>query len=86
MKHVHVGHDCVIYAGTEIAPGAVIGGGVEIGHGVKIGINACVKPGVKIGSGARIGAGAVVTKSVPADETWVGNPAGPIKSKLEAVA
>lgn len=46
-----------------IRKGAVIGGGVVI----------C--PGVEVGEGAKIGAGAVVTKSVPAGETWVGLPA-----------
>lgn len=45
-----------------------------IGEGVSIGSNATILP-VTIGAGARIGAGAVVTKNVPAGETWVGNPA-----------
>jgi bifunctional UDP-N-acetylglucosamine pyrophosphorylase/glucosamine-1-phosphate N-acetyltransferase len=34
---------------------------------------------VKIGKKARTGAGAVVTKDIPANETWVGVPAKPIK-------
>ena len=40
-----------------------------------IGAGAVILPGIIIGAGARIGAGAVVTKNVPAGETWVGNPA-----------
>lgn len=40
-----------------------------------IGANATILPGVTIGKGAKIGSGAVVTKNVPAGETWVGNPA-----------
>lgn len=43
--------------------------------GARIGANATILPGVTIGEGALIGAGAVVTKDVPAHETWVGNPA-----------
>lgn len=49
------------------------GGVVE--DDVAIGMSAVIGPGVTIGRGATIGMGAVVTKSVPAGETWVGNPA-----------
>jgi len=38
-------------------------------------MNACVLPGVSIGDNSIIGSGSVVTKSVPANEIWVGNPA-----------
>jgi UDP-3-O-[3-hydroxymyristoyl] glucosamine N-acyltransferase len=78
MKHVHIGHDAVIGAGCEIAPGAVIGGYCDVGARVKIGINACIKPMVWVGDDARIGAGAVVVKNVPAGVTVVGNPARPL--------
>lgn len=40
-----------------------------------IGANATILCGVTIGEGALIGAGSVVTKDVPANEVWVGNPA-----------
>lgn len=43
--------------------------------GVSIGANATILPGITLGKGCKIGAGAVVTKSVPAGETWIGNPA-----------
>jgi acetyltransferase-like isoleucine patch superfamily enzyme len=46
----------------------------QVGDRVRIGSNATILP-VTIGDGAIIGAGAVVTKDVPAGETWVGNPA-----------
>ena len=42
--------------------------------GAAIGANATILPGITIGEGAMIGAGAVITKNVPANETWVGNP------------
>nr|WP_314444346.1 acyltransferase [uncultured Sphingomonas sp.] len=44
-------------------------------RGASIGAGAVILPGVRIGAGAMIGAGAVVTRDVPAGETWVGNPA-----------
>jgi acetyltransferase-like isoleucine patch superfamily enzyme len=45
-----------------------------VGNSVRIGSNATILP-VHIGNGAIIGAGAVITKDVPAGETWAGNPA-----------
>lgn len=55
--------------------------GIKIGCGVWIGANAVVLDGVEIGDGAVIGAGSVVTRSVPAREVWVGNPARRLKSR-----
>jgi acetyltransferase-like isoleucine patch superfamily enzyme len=49
--------------------------GPIIGNGVLIGGNATILPGVKIGNRAIISAGAVVTKDVPKEEIWMGNPA-----------
>lgn len=46
-----------------------------VSDNVSIGAGAIILPGVILGKGCKIGAGAVVTKSVPAGETWVGNPA-----------
>lgn len=75
MKHVHVGHDARVGDGCEIAPHTSIGGYVTLGRNVKVGQSACFKPYVTVGDGAVIGMGAVVTKNVPAGETWAGNPA-----------
>jgi acetyltransferase-like isoleucine patch superfamily enzyme len=50
-------------------------------RGASIGANATIRCGVTIGENAMIGCGAVVTKNVPANETWVGNPAKPLKSR-----
>ncbi len=47
----------------------------RVGRGASIGGGAVILPGVTIGAGAMIGAGAVVTRDVPAGETWIGNPA-----------
>ncbi|NEV65055.1 acyltransferase [Thiorhodococcus minor] len=48
---------------------------VTIGDDVFIGTNAIILKGVIIGDRAIVGAGAVVTRHVPADEVWAGNPA-----------
>ena len=46
-----------------------------IKKGASIGANATILGGITIGENALIGAGSVVTKDVPANELWVGNPA-----------
>ena len=43
--------------------------------GASIGANATIIAGNTIGENALIGAGSVVTKDIPANEVWVGNPA-----------
>jgi acetyltransferase-like isoleucine patch superfamily enzyme len=48
---------------------------VVIGDDVFIGANAMILKGVTIGSRSIVGAGSVVTKSIPADQIWAGNPA-----------
>lgn len=49
--------------------------GTIIGDNVSIGTNATIMCGVFIGSNSIIGAGAVVTKSIPENQVWCGNPA-----------
>ena len=51
-----------------------------IQNGASIGANATILGGIKIGENALIGAGSVVTKNVPANELWIGNPARKVKN------
>jgi acetyltransferase-like isoleucine patch superfamily enzyme len=48
---------------------------ISIGNDVFIGAQCIVLKGVHIGDRSIIGAGSVVTKDIPADELWAGNPA-----------
>ncbi|WP_099464665.1 acyltransferase [Parabacteroides provencensis] len=43
--------------------------------GCSIGANSTILAGVEIGENALIGAGSVVTKNIPANTVWYGNPA-----------
>ena len=56
---------------------------VTIGDDVFVGTNAMILKGVTIGSRSIVGAGSVVSRDVPADEIWAGNPAQFIK-KIES--
>ncbi|MFY1045272.1 acyltransferase [Chryseobacterium sp. GP-SGM7] len=48
--------------------------------GASVGANATILGGVTIGENALVGAGSVVTKDIPANEIWVGNPAKFLKN------
>jgi len=50
--------------------------------GASLGAGTTVLCGIEIGENAMIGAGSVVTKNIPANELWVGNPAHFVK-KIE---
>lgn len=47
----------------------------KIGSGAWIGAKAIVLGGVSIGEGSVVGAGSIVTKDVPPNQVWAGNPA-----------
>lgn len=76
----YVAHDCIIGDFVTFAPNVHCNGRVKIESHAYIGTGAIIKQGsddkpIVIGRGAVVGMGAVVTKSVPAGETVVGNPA-----------
>lgn len=52
---------------------------VFIGDNVFIGAHSIILKGIEIGNNSIIAAGSVVTKSIPANEIWGGNPAKFIK-------
>jgi len=56
--------------------------GIDIGKHVFIGLGAIILASCRsIGDNSIIGAGSVVTKDVPANEVWVGNPARKIRER-----
>jgi sugar O-acyltransferase (sialic acid O-acetyltransferase NeuD family) len=79
----YVAHDCVVGDFVTFAPGVKCNGNVVIEDDVYIGTGAIIKQGrpgnpIVIGQGAVVGMGAVVTRSVAAGSTVVGNPARPL--------
>jgi sugar O-acyltransferase (sialic acid O-acetyltransferase NeuD family) len=76
----YVAHDCIIGDYVTFAPSVQCNGTVIIEDDVYVGAGAVIRQGTSsrpmvIGKGAVIGMGAIVTKSVRAFETVVGNPA-----------
>lgn len=76
----YVEHDCVIGDFVTFAPAVKCNGNVRIEDHAYIGSGAVIKQGTPekpliIGRGATVGMGSVVTRSVPAGVTVVGNPA-----------
>jgi sugar O-acyltransferase (sialic acid O-acetyltransferase NeuD family) len=82
----YVEHDCLIGDYVTFAPGVKCNGNIHIHDHAYIGAGAVIKQGTSnqplvIGQGAVVGMGAVVTKSVPAGVTVVGNPARIMQKK-----
>jgi len=82
----YVAHDCIIGDYVTFAPNVHCNGKVIIEDQVYVGTGVIIREGTAkrpmvIGQGAVLGMGAVITKSVPAFTTMVGNPAQPLKSK-----
>ena len=72
---VTLGHEAVVGACSVMNHASGLSGGTTIEREVLVGTGARVLQYRRVGARARIGAGAVVTKDVPAGETWVGVPA-----------
>jgi sugar O-acyltransferase (sialic acid O-acetyltransferase NeuD family) len=77
--HSTLGHDVRIADYVTMHPAVHVSGFCNIGKGALLATGAIIAQGLNVGDGATIGAGAVVTKNVPAGETWAGVPARRIK-------
>ncbi len=83
---VQIGHNCVIGAGAVLVAQVGLAGSVTIGAGAVLAGQVGVKDHVSIGAGARIGARSAVHGDVPAGETWLGEPARPVREAMRIYA
>ena len=76
-----VNHDCDISDNVTITSGVMLAGGVKVGKGAYLGQGCNVRQNLVVGENAMVGMGAVVTKDIPANATYIGNPAKPYASR-----
>lgn len=76
-----IAHNNKIGNNVEITGASMLSGSNVIGDNVWIAPNSSIRGWVHIEDGATIGMGAVVVKDIPANETWVGNPARKLEKK-----
>ncbi len=72
-----VAHNCEIGRHNALAAQVVFGGSSTTGDFVRCGGQAGVSDHLTLGEGASVVAKSVVTKNIPAGETWAGNLARP---------
>lgn len=82
----HIGHNCDVGRNVAMAAFAGVSGSCTIGDGVMFGGRVGLQDHITIGKGARIGGNSALAESVPAGETWMGDPAQPLRQYLRQVA
>ena len=74
-----IAHNCTLEENVWITGDTMLCGSVHVGKNATIYSNVVVRDQKIIGENAIVGMGSVITKNVPAGETWVGNPGKKIK-------
>lgn len=77
----HIAHNNKIGKNVTITGCVNISGSNVIDDNVWIAPNASIRGWLHIGEGSTVGMAAVVVKDIPANETWVGNPAHKLEKK-----
>ena len=80
---VHIAHNAVIGKNVIIIANSMIAGSVRIKDDSWIAPSASILNQTEIGEGSTVGLGSVVLKNIPRDQTYLGNPARPVKEFLK---
>jgi len=80
-ESVHIAHNVQIGEHTVITANVNISGSSKIGANVWIAPGAILRDHSVVGDNALVGMGSVVTKPIPANEIWCGNPARKLSDK-----
>lgn len=76
-----IGSNDHLHENVWITGSCMLAGSVTVGKNATIFSRVVVREWCNIGADAVIGMGSVVTKNIPAGETWVGNPARKLEKK-----
>ena len=83
---VQVGHNCAIGPWSILVSQVGLSGSVTVGAGAVLAGQVGVKDHVTIGAGARLGARTAVHADIPPGETWLGEPARPVREAMRVYA
>ena len=77
--NVTVGHECSFGDFVTVAPMVAVSGNVVLRDKVEIGTGAVIRQGLTLSSGSMLGMGGVLTKNIPENTIFAGNPARKLK-------
>lgn len=80
-SNCYIAHNVKLGRNTWLSPKVNIAGSVTIKDNVTIFSGAILRDGLVINEGVTIGMGSVIIKNIPANETWIGNPAKKMDKK-----
>lgn len=78
---VHIAHNVIVGKNVVITGRVGISGSCSIEENVWISPGCIVNPWIRVGANTILGTASVITKDVPANEVWYGNPAKKIADK-----
>jgi UDP-3-O-[3-hydroxymyristoyl] glucosamine N-acyltransferase len=80
---VHIAHNVQIGKNCVIIAQSMIGGSTIVEDNVWVSPSSVIRDGLVLGRNSLIGMGAIVTKNIPENEIWIGNPAKFFKLRHE---
>ena len=80
---VHIAHNAVIGNNVIIIANSMIAGSVRIKDNSWIAPSASILNQMEIGEGSTVGLGSVVLRNITSNQTYLGNPARPVKDFLK---
>jgi len=78
--NITVGHECTIEDFVTVAPMVAISGNVHLKDYSEVGTGAAIRQGIIIEKGAMLGMGGILTKNIPENSIFLGNPAKEFKN------